>query len=268
MDGVSSSSWNRDSMMRELALDFGVGGSARGLVLDLAGLDEALAGTSYALVGGVAVLLHSPGHRVTLDVDAAIREARATVGRRLQVVASRAPADVDHDWVLPQGAPVDVLPVMHRDPRPGTRDRAGRAKEIALRWAVGTADRVRISAPLPDRAEAELQLTTPAALIALKTISAVDPRRGPKRSTDLLDLWLLLAGDVASTTAEGMGGLEDAPSEVKDWVADVLRDFMERDPRRFLSDMAGSRWSPADADEVAAVYESLVKPTVNGWRRR
>jgi hypothetical protein len=57
-----------------------------------------LRGFPYALVGGVAVLVHLQGYRVTQDIDSAVQGTRSEVRRRLLRVASTsatAPATVD-----------------------------------------------------------------------------------------------------------------------------------------------------------------------------
>jgi hypothetical protein len=94
-------------------------GGVLGQILDgLHLLVAQLEGTPHALVGGVAVLVRVQGHRVTHDIDSAVRSSEAEVRKRLAVVAGPA-TEQDATVVLGNGVPVDVLYAGARPPRKG-----------------------------------------------------------------------------------------------------------------------------------------------------
>jgi hypothetical protein len=64
-----------------------VGGVLADIVDGLHDVSRQLDGLPHALVGGVAVLVHVQGHRVTQDIDSAVRAAKVDVKQRLRVVA-------------------------------------------------------------------------------------------------------------------------------------------------------------------------------------
>jgi hypothetical protein len=113
------------------------GGTLRPLIAGLHAATRELAGLPFALVGGLAVLVHVQGHRVTEDIDHAVQVTRNDVSTRLGVIA-RAVAGVDLGFTTPAGAHLDVLLVRDTPIRRGV-GRAREAKSEALRWAVTTA---------------------------------------------------------------------------------------------------------------------------------
>lgn len=174
-------------------------GDVLGRIVD--GLHDVVAqleSTPHALVGGVAVLVRVQGHRVTHDIDSAVRGPEADIRRRLAVVGVPA-GKRDATVVLENGVPVDVLYAGARPPRKGIgvfRE----AKAHAVGWAIEIAEPITVDTePSASRGPITLPVAKASALVAMKTVAIADPRRGDKRATDLLDVWRLLADDPIMT---------------------------------------------------------------------
>ncbi len=130
-------------------------------------------GTSYAVIGGVAMQLYSREPRTTLDIDLAVvtydkipREALTKAG----FVYEGRQAHSDN-W---------------RAPGPGPRQRRTAiqfsAEDVGIDAAVARARAI-------DAGGFRLRLATPADLLVLKLAAAEEPRRRPsKRRQDLLDI--------------------------------------------------------------------------------
>lgn len=158
----------------------------------------------FAIVGGIAVLTHVQGHRVTQDINSAVRGRAQEIHDALLVVAE--PDDGDADVLLPNGVPVDLLVAGPDSPR-SSIGRGGQAKRReatghALRWAIDTAiSRELVCAPENPRGPVAVPVASVSALLAMKAIALTDPARGEKAVTDRLDLWLLLNDDVHRAAA-------------------------------------------------------------------
>lgn len=110
-----------------------------------------LEGPPHALGGGVAVLVHVQGHRVTQDIDRAVLALKVDVQQRLQVMADvELTKGSDVLVVLANGVPVDVLTAGHNPPRRGI-GALMQAKAHAVRWAIQTAVATTIEADPPGR---------------------------------------------------------------------------------------------------------------------
>ncbi len=105
-------------------------------------LESALEDFPHALVGGLAVLVHAPGHRVTEDIDSAVRGLRLAIVDRLLVVADRVPGR-GASVVLHNGTRVDVLEVGVQSPRPGLGLRR-EASAHAKVWAIASSIQMRV----------------------------------------------------------------------------------------------------------------------------
>lgn len=70
----------------------------------------ALRDRRFAIVGGMAVLTHVQGHRVTQDIDSAVRGPAQEIRDALLVVAEP-DSDGESDVLLPNGVPVDLTSV-------------------------------------------------------------------------------------------------------------------------------------------------------------
>jgi hypothetical protein len=236
-------------------------GGMLGAIIDgLHAVEAQLGGVPHALVGGVAVLVHVQGHRVTDDIDSAVRGYEQDVRQRLLVVADPAPRR-DATVVLHNGVPVDVLTASDRPPRPGL-GAFREAEAHGIRWAIETASEVTIDADPPaSRGAVTVPVGRPNALVAMKTVSAADPRRGAKRATDLLDIWRLLADDPIATVGT-VRQLDEAPPPLKSWVKTQLRAYFVGDVPAFLGEMAAGPGRPGSAEEVTELWEAVIGPVL------
>jgi hypothetical protein len=233
-------------------------GPVFGDIIDgLHGVLEQLDPTPFALVGGVAVLVHVPGHRVTEDIDSAVRGDVNEIRERLLVVAAL-PKARDATVVMPNGVPVDVLADGYGAIRSGLGRRT--AKRYALRWAIETAELMTVEAlPAGSRGRVTLPVARPSALIGLKTVAIADPRRGDKRATDLLDVWRLLS-DAPIKTAELMEELRAAPAELRAWVKGQLTTLFADDPANFRATMATGLGTAQTVEEIRELWAAAIEP--------
>jgi hypothetical protein len=186
-----------------------------------------LGATPFALVGGVAVLVHVQGHRVTKDIDSAVRGEANDIRERLLVVAEP-PSGRDATVVLPNGIPVDVLADGYAPIRRGLGLRTSTG--LAVRWAIETraaGDRGGGPAQFP-------RARDPAGRETERTHRNEDrvhrrPRWGDKRATDLLDLWRLLSDDPIGS-AEILEELRAAPADLQVWARNQLAALFDEDP--------------------------------------
>lgn len=222
---------------------------------------ERLGDVPYALVGGLAVLLHVPGHRVTEDLDSAVRSTRRAVASRLGVVATSG-AGADVRFQMPEGAPVDVLLVSDRPPRPGMAPRRVARRE-ALTWALESASSMTLATTSEAQSDLlEVQVASPAALVAMKATSVNDRQRGAKRATDLLDVWRLLSADIVAT-AGLVDDLVEAPGSLPGYVGRTLTALMRDEPARFIDDMASVRGAKPTIADVRDLWGSLLEPRLS-----
>lgn len=234
---------------------------------DVAG---ALGERRFAIVGGIAVLTHVQGHRVTQDIDSAVRGLGQEIREALLVVAGP-----DHtgksDGLLTNGVPVDLLVVGHGGPKPSSgRGRQARQREAtghAIRWAIDSA-RVHelVCAPENSRGPVTVPVADVAALLAMKAIALTDPSREAKAVTDRLDLWLLLTHDLDRATA-GLQQLCDAPAPARRWTAEVFVELLRDDPSDLLGQIADGFGAPRSVEDVDDVWHAVVQPHLDDLRR-
>lgn len=236
------------------------GGVLASIVDSLHTVTHQLHGVPHALVGGVAVLVHVQGHRVTHDIDQAVQAAASEVRRRLSVVAEPS-GDVDALVVMPNGVPVDVLVAGTRPPRVGI-GLAREARAHAVRWAVESAQLLTIASdPVSARGPVTLAVARPSASVAMKLVEAADPMRGAKLGTDLLDIWRLLAHDPIATVTI-VAELRDAPDRLHRWVAQQLADLFDEDPSRLVAQMAPAPTAARSVEEVRDLWDAVIGPTL------
>jgi len=133
-------------------------------------------GVAYAVIGGLAVQLHSQEPRTTRDIDLAIKTYDDVPASQLRAAGFEHVGRFPHsdNWVAPGGGPM-----ASRTPVQFSADElmAGaieRARSIAVRGF-------------------RLPLVTAADLLQLKLRAAEDPsRRGSKRATDVADILRLV----------------------------------------------------------------------------
>lgn len=219
-----------------------------------------LDGIPHALVGGVAVLVHVQGHRVTEDIDSAVQGTTSEVRRRLLVVADP-PRGRDALVVMPNGIPIDLLVAGARLPRAGLGF-AREAKAHAVRWAIETAEPVTVDTdPGSSRGPVTLPVARPSALVAMKTVSVADPARGDKKATDLLDLWRLLADDPIATVAV-IQELLGAPERLRRWVEERLTRLFVEAPEDFVVRMAPAPGAARSVEDVRDLWDGVIRPTL------
>ncbi len=247
-------------MSGELRVLHDVGGVLADIVDGLHQVDRQLDGLPYALVGGVAVLVHAQGHRVTQDIDSAVRALTGDVRRRLRVVAdAELTENSDADIVLPNGVPVDVLTAGQGPPRRGIGARR-EAKAHAVRWAIETAVATTIDVDPSGRlGPLTLPVASPVALVAMKAVSTADPARGDKRASDLLDIWRLLSDDPLRT-ADLLAQLRQAPEPLVTFTQQRLHDLFVTAPSDLVRDMTRGPGAATDVAEVRELYDELIRP--------
>jgi hypothetical protein len=149
-------------------------------------------GTAYAVIGGVAMQLHSREPRTTLDIDLAVKRF----------------ADIPRESLTAAGF---VHEGRHRHSdnwrAPGAGPRTQRtavqfsAEDIGIEQAI-------VRARVVDAGGFRLRLAAPADLLVLKLAAAEEPRRRPsKRRQDLVDI-VTLSEDYPEAAA-GLGGLQE-----------------------------------------------------------
>jgi hypothetical protein len=133
-------------------------------------------GTAYAVIGGIAMQLHSPEPRTTLDIDLAVRSF----------------ADVPRDALAKAGFAHEGR-YAHSDnwraPGPGTRAQRTPvqfwAEDVGIEQAIARAQVV-------DAGGFRLRVAAPMDLLVLKIAAAEEPRRRQtKRLQDLTDIVVL-----------------------------------------------------------------------------
>lgn len=175
----------------------------------------------WVLIGGIAVVLRlRKEHRATIDVDALTRSSQ----RMVELLGLSASPRGAHRFVVPVDTPLDVMEVgLVPDPDEVPSDEYAFA--VVRAWAFDTAERVRVEVTSPNGdmlASASMRIATPAALVALKSVSL--PRRAKsanpaKLMSDTIDLFALIRDGHRALSVV----LADAPAVVVDTVAATCR---------------------------------------------
>jgi hypothetical protein len=153
------------------------------------------AGVAYALIGGVALQIHTTEPRTTLDIDVAVPRF-ADIPR-----AALLAAGFDHtgrhehsdNWRAPPAGPGSLRTAVQFS-----------AEDVGIADAVSHAE-------LTDLADGlRMRVATPADLIVLKLVAAAEPRRRPsKRQHDLADVVALMEEYPELRTPETLARLRD-----------------------------------------------------------
>ena len=209
----------------------------------------------YALVGGIAVLVHQPGFRVTEDLDAVVRAERQQVLRDLRAVVAPGVRMISPRVELQDGTGLDLLEARRTEPRPGLPAQR-LAKEHAKRWAVETAEVWELGMAGGDR-HVEVRVARRAVLVAMK-LAALDDgaREASKRRTDQLDIWRLV-GQHAESLALVLDELDAAPGSLPDWCRARLETLLVDDLAAFLAATAGMRGAPTNTRVVRELWEAV-----------
>ena len=153
------------------------------------------AGVAYALIGGVAVQIHTTEPRTTLDIDVAV--PRFTDVPRAELLA----AGFDHtgrhelsdNWHAPPAGPGSLRTTVQFS-----------AEDVGIADAVSHAELTDLVDGL------RMRVAVPADLIVLKLAAASEPRRRPsKRQHDLADVVALMEEYPALRTTETLARLRD-----------------------------------------------------------
>ena len=158
--------------------------------------------TPYAVIGGIAVQLHSREPRTTLDIDLAVPKF----------------SDIPHDALLQAGFEYEGR-YEHSDNwrAPGAQPRAHRTPIQFSAEDAGLADAVTHARKV-DVGGLQLHLATVADLLILKLAAAEEPRRRPaKRRQDLVDIITL-----AEQNAESAALVPDLKERVSKLAATIL----------------------------------------------
>ncbi len=169
-------------------------------------------GTAYAVIGGVAVQLHSREPRTTLDVDIAVsrfedvpRDALIEAGF---IYEGRHPHS--DNWRAPGSAPRSQRTAIQFS-----------AEDVGIEAAIARARSV-------DAGGFALRVASPADLLVLKLAAAEESTRRPsKRRQDLLDVVML-----AEDYAEAIGEIPDLEQRVERLSARLLTLGRSRGPER------------------------------------
>ena len=159
-------------------------------------------GTAYALIGGIAVQLHTSEPRTTLDIDLAVTKFDDIPRDAL------AQAGFDHDGRYEHS---DNWWAPGREPRSERTAVQFSAEDVGIADAVARARHI-------DVGSLHLRLATVADLLVLKLAAAEEPRRRTsKRRRDLLDILTL-----AEEHPEAASGLPDLNDRVARLAASIL----------------------------------------------
>lgn len=153
------------------------------------------AGVAYALIGGIAIQIHTTEPRTTLDIDVAVPQF-ADIPREALLAAG-----FDHtgrhrhsdNWRAPPAGPGSLRTAVQFS-----------AEDVGIADAVSHAE-------LTDLADGlRMRVATPADLIVLKLAAASEPRRRPsKRQHDLADVVALMEEYPGLRTPETLARLRD-----------------------------------------------------------
>lgn len=189
-----------------------------------------------AVVGGVAVMCRlATAHRPTADIDAVVRDDAVPSAAEMLVAqgATRTTTGVDLG-----GVRIDLLEVGDvPTPADLPDDQLDRAFVTGHAWALATAEPVNVIARSMrggTLASAEVDLATPASLVAMK-LHAIRKRREArlvKRGSDAYDIYRLLA----LLDADGSIGvvLRQAPAGLGEWCASEVEAHFTVDAERTL----------------------------------
>ena len=213
----------------------------------------------WVLIGGIAVVMRlGKEHRATIDVDALTRSSQ----RMVELLGSRASPRGAHRFVVPVDTPLDVMEV-GLVPGPGEVPSDEYAFAVVRAWAFDTAERVRVEVNSPKGdllASASMRIATPAALVALKSVSL--PRRAKsanpsKLMSDTIDL-LALVRDWHSVLSVV---LADAPAVVVDTVVATCGRVFVTDARYTKAMLSKARQpvDPVGFAIAAAFCEELAR---------
>ena len=160
------------------------------------------AGTPYALIGGVAVQLHSQEPRTTLDIDLAVTRFSDIPSEALLQAGFEHEGRHEHsdNWRSPGSQPLsERTPIQFSAEDAGIVAAVAGAREISIGGLA-------------------LHLATVADLLVLKLTAAEDPRRRPsKRRQDLMDVITL-----AEEHPESAAAIPDLKHRVQQLAAVIL----------------------------------------------
>jgi hypothetical protein len=152
-------------------------------------------GVPYALIGGVAVQLHTEEPRTTLDIDLAVPTYADVPGQALLAAGFEHTGRHDHSdtWRAPgSGPPTQRTAVQFSAEGEGIADAVGHASVVHLAGGVA------------------LRVAGVAELIVLKLAAAVEPARRPsKRAHDVADVLALLEAHPELGSAEMVARVQD-----------------------------------------------------------
>lgn len=133
--------------------------------------------TAYALIGGVAIQLHSEEPRTTLDIDLAVTTFAEIPGEALRSAGFEHEGRFAHsdNWRAPGAAPRTQRTAIQFS-----------AEDVGIAAAVGNARPMQVGGMT-------LRVASPADLVVLKLAAAEEPsRRMKKRRQDLMDILSLV----------------------------------------------------------------------------
>ena len=152
-------------------------------------------GVPYALIGGVAVQLHTAEPRSTLDIDLAV-PMYADIPRRALIAAGfehTGRHDHSDNWRAPGSAPLQQRTAVQFS-----------AEDEGIADAVAHASVVNLGGGV------QLRVATVADLIVLKLAAAVEPARRPsKRAHDMADVLALLEEHPELASEEMVARVQD-----------------------------------------------------------
>lgn len=159
-------------------------------------------GVDYALIGGVAVQLHTEEPRTTLDIDLAVRSYAdvphaALVAAGFEHTGRHDPSD---NWRAPGPGSLKLRTALQFS-----------AEDVGITEAVEHATTVDLGEGV------RLRVATPADLITLKLAAAAEPRRRPsKREHDLGDVLALLEEHPSLETPELLARIREVRTRLLD----------------------------------------------------
>lgn len=159
-------------------------------------------GVDYALIGGVAVQLHTEEPRTTLDIDLAVRSYADVPHAALVAAGFEHTGRHDHsdNWRAPGPGSLKLRTALQFS-----------AEDVGITEAVEHATTVDLGEGV------RLRVATPADLITLKLAAAAEPRRRPsKREHDLGDVLALLEEHPSLETPELLARIREVRTRLLD----------------------------------------------------
>jgi hypothetical protein len=215
---------------------------------------------AIAVIGGMAVNIRlstaDTAHRATLDIDVVADQDTPTAVE----ILSRGHEVARANTVVVGGIEVDVIEThsVSADDLSDLDDESA-LFIVAHRWALETAQPLRIVSLGADGLAAVVPVATPAGLVAAKSHAAGYPRaarRSTKHGGDLYDIFRLI--EVFDRRSGLRTQLAEAPGRLGQLIASVVQTEILTNPTRAMRQMTYASSTALSVDRIVDVIEPFV----------